>query len=99
MKYYIDGQEVNKYEFEEGLREEIKDCCEEEFDEMLDETHGEIEVVGIKYDASTVLEKVDPIAYHMEFLNYVDYIYSDRYYELECNEEITLNGVTFEMIE
>ena len=36
---------------------------EEMFDEMLDDCYGEIDICGMKWWASTVLKRVDPIAY------------------------------------
>ena len=36
---------------------------EEMYDEMLDDVYGEIDVCGMKWWASTVLKRVDPIAY------------------------------------
>ncbi len=97
MNYYINNEEVKKYEFQEALLEEIKGACEEDFDTMLDELHGEINIVGIYYNASYVLEQIDPIAYQQEFISYVDHIYQDKMYDLECEREVIINNQRFEM--
>lgn len=97
MNYYINNEKVSKYEFEETLLDVIVEHCEDEFDTMLDEVHGEINLVGLTYNTSYVLKEIDPIAYKISFDEYVDYNYQERMYELEREEEITLNDIQFKI--
>jgi hypothetical protein len=51
---------------------------EQMFDEMLDECHEPTKFGCLSYDPSTVLKRVDPVAYREEFLNYLDCLMGDR---------------------
>ncbi len=42
------------------------------YDDLLDETAGEVRVGGLTYSASVVLQAVDPIAYRVGFNDWVD---------------------------
>ena len=42
------------------------------YDDMLDECYDTIEIAGMSYCPSKVLEDVDPIAYDCGFNDYVD---------------------------
>lgn len=97
MNYYINNEEVSKYEFEDTLLDVIAENCEDDFDTMLDEVHGEIELVGITYNTSYVLREVDPIAYKLAFDEYVNFTFEEMMYELEREEEMILNKTTFRM--
>lgn len=44
----------------------------EQYDEMLDEVYGEVQIGGYSYYTSNVLKNVDPIAYEEGFNDYVD---------------------------
>lgn len=44
----------------------------ERFDEDLNDCYGEVKVCGYTYEAARLLKKVDPIAYHQEFLGWMD---------------------------
>ena len=43
---------------------------EERYDEMLDDCFGDINVCGMLWAASTVLKRVDPIAYRCGLADY-----------------------------
>lgn len=45
---------------------------EDEFDEMLDEVYGSIEICNIDFDASQILRECDPIAYDCAYDEYID---------------------------
>jgi hypothetical protein len=45
--------------------------AEEMFRDMLDECYGEIEVCGIAFEPSHILEKCDPIAYRVYMSDYI----------------------------
>lgn len=95
MTYYINEEEVNKYEFQEKLLESIEFTCKEGFDEFLDEVNEPIEIMGIKYDTSYVFYQVDPIAYDIEMHEYFNNIFDSDMYELCTGCEITRYNKTF----
>lgn len=45
----------------------------EEFEMMLDDTMPLVEIGSLTYSPSDVLRKVDYVAYHQEFLNWLDF--------------------------
>jgi predicted nucleic acid-binding Zn-ribbon protein len=45
---------------------------EAKYQEFIDDSTGDIEILGMSYSAATVLEEVDPTAYAIELSNYVD---------------------------
>ncbi|UPU15926.1 phage hypothetical protein [Stenotrophomonas virus Jojan60] len=50
---------------------------EQRYDEMLDECFPTVEFGGVSYDPSTVLYRVDPIAYRCGFSEWLDSEISD----------------------
>ena len=38
-------------------------CSDDEYDEMLDEIYGDVEICGMNYSSSQALQELDPIAY------------------------------------
>lgn len=54
---------------------------EDDYDEMLDDCHGDIDICGYSYSASRVLQEVDPIAYRCGYNDYVDSIDLDAIVE------------------
>lgn len=95
MTYYVNDEKVEMYEFQEALLETIRLTCKESFDEYLDEVYEPLEVVGIKYDVSYILQQIDPIAYDMVMSEYFDNIYLDEMYELDNGCELTRYNKTF----
>lgn len=65
-------------EREDGRTEITDTDLNNMYDEMLDE-QGEITIGSLVYYPSTVLERVDPIAYRIGLSEYYDSI-SDEYY-------------------
>lgn len=43
-----------------------------EYDEMLDDVYGMVEVAGYKYSTSRLLREIDPIAYGCGYHDYID---------------------------
>ena len=99
MNYYINGERVVKYHFEDVLLEVLSEHYEETFDNVLDEEHPEIELVGIKFNTSYVLKTLDPIAYRVAFNDYIDNIYQDAMEDLEKGQEIEVDEIFFEIKE
>jgi hypothetical protein len=63
-----ENKEIEKLEEEIEELEAEKERLEnneniDEYDDVLDDSYGEIDVCGIKYSASHLLKEVDPIAY------------------------------------
>ena len=40
--------------------------------EFLNDTYEEVDIAGLKYLVGDVLKEVDPIAYRLDFLDYLD---------------------------
>ena len=38
-------------------------CSDDEYDEMLDDVYGDVEICGMNYSSSQALKELDPIAY------------------------------------
>ena len=62
-EYYIDTH-TDKVVYDNEL--------EDMFDDFLDEISPLVEVLGMKYNPSTVLKRIDQIAYNEEFNNWLD---------------------------
>lgn len=46
--------------------------AEDAFDEFLNEVHPVVSICGYDYDAARAFKEIDPIAYRVDFLNWVD---------------------------
>ena len=81
----------------EKLEQQIKTNCgeidiEERFNEMLDESYGEINICGSKYQASYALKEMDPTAHRCGMVDYESSegfieINGDYYEQDECESE------------
>jgi len=66
-------QELFDKRVEERVKEELTPVnANKRYDEMLDEVSGEIRIGSITFDASRVLEELDPIAYRCGFSDWLD---------------------------
>lgn len=88
--YKVNGEEVTINEIE-GMIEVDNDVIAQMYNELLDEC-GDVNIGGLTYEASRVLQSVDPIAYRCGYNDYCDSILSDVEYELSYME----NGDTNE---
>lgn len=59
------------YKDQEG-NEVTDDQLHDHYDEMLDDAFGMLDVAGIEMHTSTVLYRVDPIAYRVGFSEWLD---------------------------
>ena len=60
-----------------------------QYNDMLDDGYGDIEICGYSYPASVALKRIDPIAYDQGFRNYCDTIDLDDVQEYrELTEEL-----------
>lgn len=96
MNYYINNEEVNKFKLDMVLYEVLEELHAEDFDEMLDEAHGEIKLLGITYDASFILKQTDPIAYEIAQQDYISYLYEENMEEFQHDDILTVGDYTFE---
>ena len=62
-KYLIDCEEYEQDEFQRELEAATYDYAERNYDEELDETYQDYEIMGLSFSASQVLSECDPIAY------------------------------------
>ena len=56
------------------MKQVSKSECIEMFDNFLNESHSVTALCGYEYSAAELLSSVDPIAYHQEYLNFLDMI-------------------------
>lgn len=97
--YRIDNEIVTESEFLTRLEEESMNCAENSYDDMLDDCYGLINVCGYEYYASKLLEDTDPVAYRCGLVDYASSLQSDYEYELESNDTVVINDITFEKSE
>ena len=69
IQYDIDNFDASDY------------VTENDYDEMLDDCHGDIDICGYSYSASRALQEVDPTAYRCGYNDYVDSIDLDAIVE------------------
>lgn len=65
IKANIERLELRKSELEDGENTG-------EYDDMLDDTYGEIDICGMKYQSSRALKELDPTAYRCGMNDYND---------------------------
>ena len=58
---------------------------EADYDDMLNESYGEVSICGLKYQASYALREVDPVAYRCGFADFQEEI--EIWTCSECGEE------------
>ena len=101
MKYIID--ETETFTDASAAAQYITDNMdEEEYENMLDECYGEIDVCGYSYSASYALRELDPTAYRCGMADYYDSLSSDIEYDLERaddGDELDFYGFTVECVE
>lgn len=98
-KYYINDEEITQDDFEQRLEDDVNEECENGYDDMLDDCCGDVVIGTLTYSPSYVLSVVDPIAYRCGLSEYVDSILSDYQYELERDNECTVNGNDYKIEE
>ena len=50
----------------------LNNSMEKNFKFWFDDLYGDIEIAGISFSASDILEQMDPIAFQEEFYSYLD---------------------------
>lgn len=58
----------------------------DEYDNMIRDYYGDVEIMGMNYDSATALERLDPIAYRCGYNDWMDSNYSDIVWDLEHME-------------
>lgn len=85
MKEIRDDLQEKKSRLEE-LEDNVKELEEadesDSYDDMLDDSYGEVKIAGYSYESSRALKELDPVAYRQGLLEYNDGQISD------INEEI-----------
>lgn len=98
-KYFIDGEEVSREEFEERLEEEVKEYVENNYDDLLDECYEPFEIGCCSFYASEILKRCDPIAYNCGLDDEIDEQISEATWQLEEYGAYEVNGYDFEIVE
>lgn len=55
----------------------------DEYDDMIRDCYGDVEIMGMTYDSATALERLDPIAYRCGYTDWMDSNYSDIEWDLD----------------
>ena len=94
-KYLSDCEEFERDEFQRNLEAAIYDCTERNYDDELDETYQDYEIMGLSFSASQVLKECDPIAYRCGLNDLADSELSQANRQLEPSGEYSAGGKTF----
>lgn len=94
-KYLIDCEEFERDEFQRKLEEATYDYAERNYDDELDETHQDYEIMGLSFSASRVLRECDPIAYKCGLNDFADSELREANRQLETRGEYSVGGKTF----
>lgn len=85
MKYkYNDTIYDTKTEAYEALCE---DDYYDEYDQSLDDCYPDFKMFGLFWNASYVLQKIDPIMYSCGYNEFLDYLADDLIEEVDDDEE------------
>lgn len=96
MKYFIDGRPVSDNEFFKELKNKVYESSKLEFDEHVDESTGQIEILGNKFIPSKVL-KTNKAAYKEALNNYADSIFIELQQHFRDSDGFeVIKGVEFE---
>ena len=94
-KYLIDCEEFERDEFQRNLEAAIYDYAERNYDDELDETYQDYEIMGLSFSASQVLKECDPIAYRGGLNDLADSELREANRQLETRGEYSVGGKTF----
>ena len=99
MKYLLNNEIISEQEFWSEFESSIYNYVEENIDDIIDETNEEVNIGALTYSPSEVLKTVDPIAYNCYISDMVSNYYGDFKYDLEREEEVEIDGNSFQIIE
>lgn len=54
-------------------KEEREKYTEEEYEDILNEIYGDVEICGISFESARALKELDPIAFDCGFADYQEY--------------------------
>lgn len=94
-KYLIDCEERERDEFQRNLEAAIYDYAERNYDDELDETYQDYEIMGLSFSASQVLKECDPIAYGCGLNDLAGSELREANRQLETRGEYSVGGKTF----
>lgn len=99
QKFIIDFEEVTEEKFYEELETQCDYECEDNFDDLLDETNDEVDICGYTYPASEALKCVDPTAYRCSLVDWESEKLEEYKDELDRYGSVSVNGTDFEIEE
>jgi hypothetical protein len=97
--YLIDLVVVDSQYFYDTLENDTRYECEYTYDEMLDETYGEVVIGSCSFYPSEIMKQMDEIAYNVGFDDYVDAQLGDNIYEVEEFGEVLVGGCEYKIID
>ena len=60
---------------------------EDEYNDMLNDVYGDIDIAGMMYSVATILKEVDPTAYRCGHTDYNDSLLSEVNDEIDAKQE------------
>ena len=99
MKYLLNNEIISEQEFWSEFESSIYNYVEENIDEIIDEENEEVNIGSLTYSPSEVLKNIDPVAYDCYISDMVSNYYEDFKCDLECEEEVEIDGNAFQIIE
>lgn len=93
MKYIINDKTFD--DIKDAVQEIVNSMDESYYDDMLNETYGEITMGELRWSASYALYNLDQVAYDCGFADYADSC-SDEIEDSLINEEEEIYGVDVE---
>ena len=80
LKNELEALQARAYELENNENEE-------EYNEFINDTAGDVEILGMTYQPARVLEEVDPTAYRCGHTDYNDSLLSEVNDEIDAKQE------------
>ena len=99
-KYYlVDNKKFDEEGFYDKLNDVLEDFVDRNYDKILDERYGKINIAGCDFDASRILRELDPILYNVHISDIKNEYYEEEKYFIEKDKKRYVAGFIFEIIE
>lgn len=99
MKYLLNNEIISEQKFWSEFESAIYNYVEENIDDIIDVENEIITIGALTYCPSEVLKNTDPIAYNCYISDTANCFYGDYKYNLEREEEVEIDGSTFQIVE
>ena len=99
MLFYVDNALVDAQYFRDILQQSLENHFADtsDYDQMIDDVYGSIEIFGYRYDASSIIKEFDSYSYDEGFNEFVENETENWFDSFEMNElEDNWDGHYFE---